>query len=162
MTLPRLVFALGIPHVGKALAGDLARAFGSLQALLDAEADELDRMEGVGQTVAEAIRDWTHNAENRELVRRLARHGIDPRVERAQRRLEGTALVITGSLDSMTRDEAEEAVRAQGGRVTSSVSGNTDYLVVGHDPGTRKREQARSHGIEAIDETEFRRLLGGS
>ncbi len=160
VTLPRLIYALGIPHVGKALAAELARRFGSLDTLVEADAAELDALEGVGRTVAEAVRDWTQNAANRRLVRRLKAQGLDPRVERAGSRLAGKTFAITGGLETMTRDEAEEALQAEGGKVTSSVSSRTDYLVVGENPGARKRDEARRHGTETIDESQLLELLG--
>lgn len=161
-TLPRFIYALGIPHVGRAMAGDLAARFGSIDALADASYEELLEMPGLGETVASAIRQWFDNPSNRELLKRLADHGLDPKMERTGSRLEGKTLVLTGSLESMTRDEAAEAVRKQGGKVSSSVSGNTDYLVVGADPGGRKTDQARRYDVETIDEEAFLKLIGRS
>jgi DNA ligase (NAD+) len=160
VTLPRLLFGLGIPHVGEATADLLARAFGSLDALLDADASDLAGLEDVGPTVAEAIAAWCAERGNRRLVRRLKRAGLDPRAKRRGTRLQDLTVVFTGELDAMTRDEAEAAVRDQGGRATSSVSSNTDYLVVGEDPGGSKREDARRHGTPVLDEREFLDLLG--
>jgi DNA ligase (NAD+) len=160
VTLPRLVYALGIPHVGRAVAGQLARAFGSLDALADADEDDLTALEGTGRTMASAIVQWFHNDRNRRLIEGLKRHGIDPKARRKGRRLDGKTLVITGSLESMTREQAAEAIRAQGGRAASGVSGRTDYLVVGADPGDTKLRQAERHDTPQLDERQFRRLLG--
>jgi DNA ligase (NAD+) len=159
-TLPRLVYGLGIPHVGSTLSGELARVFRSLDGLLDAEREDLLELEDVGGTVAGAILQWTGNPKNRSLVTDLKRHGLDPKAARAGDRLEGETYVITGELESMTRDEAKEAVRRQGGRATGSVSGETDALVVGSTPGETKRKDAEAKGVPTIDEAEFLKRLG--
>ena len=160
VTLPRLIYGLGIPHVGRAMAGDLAREFGSIDALAGAGADKLKDMAGLGQTVASAVAEWFDNAGNRKLLKRLKDRGVDPKARRKGDRLEGKTLVVTGELESMTRDEATEAIRRQGGRAASSVSGKTDYLVVGADPGGTKTAAAEAHDVPAIDEEEFLKLLG--
>lgn len=160
VTLPRLIFGLGIPHVGRALASDLALAFGSLDNLAQADQDDLMAVEGMGRTIASAIVHWFDNEKNQKLIKKLKDHGLDPQAERRGKRLEGKTLVLTGSLESMTRDEAQEAIRQQGGKATSSVSGNTDYLVAGSDPGQTKMQDAQEHDIEVIDEEEFLKLLG--
>ncbi|MFW6158542.1 MAG: NAD-dependent DNA ligase LigA, partial [Planctomycetota bacterium] len=97
VTLPRLIFGLGIPHVGRSVADDLARAFGSIDELAAADVDRLVELDGVGRTMAGAIVDWFDNDRNRELIRRLKQRGIDPRAERAGDRLEGLTLVLTGT-----------------------------------------------------------------
>jgi DNA ligase (NAD+) len=159
-TLPRLIFALGIPHVGRAVAGDLARKYGSLDALAGADEDQLMQAEGMGRALASAIRQWFDNERNQELLDRLKGHGLDPKARRKGGKLKGKTFVLTGELDSMTRDEAQEAVRDQGGRAASSVSGKTEYLVVGGDPGDTKLSGAEDHDVEQIDEKRFRELLG--
>jgi len=159
-TLARLIYALGIPHVGHAVAGELARAFGSVDELASASEDDLIEMEGMGRTMASAIVQWFDNDRNRRLLQRLKDHGIDPKAQREGGRLEGKTFVLTGSLDSMTRSEAKEAIRLRSGKATSSVSGETDYLVVGSDPGGTKLDDAEEHGTEQIDEERFRSLLG--
>ncbi len=159
-TLTRVVYGLGIPHVGRAMAGDLALAFGSLEALADADRDDLEALDGVGPTVASAIAQWLDNDRNRELLDRLRDRGLDPREEAGGDRLDGLTIVVTGSLESMTRDEAYDAIRRQGGDPTTSVSSNTDYLVVGSDPGSTKLDDAREHDVETIDEDAFLELLG--
>jgi len=160
VTLTRLIYGLGIPHVGRSVAGELALEFGSLEALASAEEEELEAMEGMGRTMASAIAQWFRNERNRRLLERLKERGLDPREETRGDRLDGVTLVITGSLDSFTREEAQDAVRRQGGDPTSSVSSNTDYLVVGEDPGATKLEDAEEHDVETLDEENFLRLLG--
>jgi DNA ligase (NAD+) len=159
-TLPRVIFALGIPHVGRALASDLASEFGSLDGLAGAGEAELSKTAGMGETIATAITGWFDNTRNRKLVRRIKKAGIDPKARKRATKLEGKTFVITGELDAMTRNEAKEAIRIQGGKVTSSVSGNTDYLVVGEDPGSTKQEDASEHGTERIGEKKFLKMLG--
>jgi DNA ligase (NAD+) len=159
-TLTRLVYGLGIPHVGRAVAGDLAREFGSLEALADAGDEDLLAMEGMGRTMASAITQWFDNDKNRTLLKKLKQHGLDPTMKTGGGRLKGRTIVVTGSLDSMTRDEAKDAIEAEGGRAASSVSGETDFLVVGAEPGGTKTDDAEKHGVERIDEQEFLKRLG--
>ncbi len=158
--LARVIFGLGIPHVGRSVAADLAMEFGSLEYLASASRDELEAVEGVGQTMASAICQWFANERNQKLLRRLRERGLDPRGQTKGERLQGLTIVITGSLQSFTREEAHDAVRLQGGNPTSSVSSNTDYLVVASDPGDNKLDDAREHGVDAIDEDEFLKLIG--
>ncbi len=160
VTLSRLIYGLGIPHVGEAVAADLAMHFGSIDALAEADEEELAAMDDVGDIMASAIARWFDNEENRHLIERLKEHGLDPKSEETGQRLEGQKLVITGSLNSMTRSEAKEAVRRQGGRVTGSVSGETDYVVAGDNPGSNKMEGAEEHETPVIDEERFLAFLG--
>lgn len=160
--LSGLIYGLGIPHVGRAMAEELAFRYGSIRALANADESELRSMKGLGDTVASAMTQWFANARNQELVKRLKDFGIDPKSEKKGARLQAKTFVITGSLDSMTRDQAKQAVRSQGGAATSSVSGNTDYLVVGHEPGQTKQEDAADHDVPTLDEDEFLDLLGRS
>ncbi|MFP4354233.1 MAG: NAD-dependent DNA ligase LigA [Phycisphaerae bacterium] len=159
-TLPAFIYALGIPHVGSALAGDLAAWFGSLDDLAEADQQDLAEMEGIGSKVARAIAEWFDNDRNRKVIRRLKDHGLNPTSEATGDRLEGQTIVITGQLDSMTRGEAKQAIRQEGGKSTSSVSGQTDYLVVGETPGSTKTQEAEEHDVETIDEEEFLDRLG--
>lgn len=161
-TLPALIFGLGIPHVGSALSDDLAAAFGSLDALSQASEEDLLATEGLGQEVAAAIVQWLRSESNQELVRKLKDHAVDPRVEQRGDRLAGITIAITGSLESMTREEAEQAIRMQGGRATDSVSSSTDYLVIGSDPGQAKLSDADASNVSQIDESRFLQLLGGT
>ena len=161
VSLPRLIYGLGIPHVGRALADTLALEFGSLDELVQADKERLLEIEDIGTTVAEAVAGWFDNRPNQSLIKRLRDHGIDPKA-RGKRgaRLKGKTLVITGTLESMTRYEAKEAVRRQGGKASSSVSAKTDYLVVGADPGGTKTQVAEKNDVERIDEDRFLELIG--
>lgn len=160
VTLTRLIYGLGIPHVGRAMAQQLAARFASIDALIQAGPDDFaDVPDAGGKTVA-AILDWCRNDRNRAVVRRLREHGIDPVGEPLGNRLAGMTIVLTGALKSMTREEAREAVERNGGKVTGSVSSNTDCLVVGDDPGAAKMQAADTHGVRLIDEQQFLELLG--
>jgi DNA ligase (NAD+) len=160
VTLRRLIYGLGIPHVGEAVAADLAAEFGSIDALSGADEERLSQMDEVGDIMASAIAEWFENEENQKLLQRLKDHGIDPKTEERGDRLEGVRLVITGSLGGMTREEAKQRVRRLGGRVTGSVSGETDYVVVGEDPGSNKLKDAEENDTPTIDEEEFLELIG--
>lgn len=157
--LPDVIYGLGIPHVGRATAEDLALEHGSLDALADADEHELIKMEGMGETVASAIAEWLANDRNRSLVERLKGYGLDPVSEKKGTKLKGMTIVITGSLESMSRDEAKQAIRRQGGNAASGVSGNTDYLVMGSNPGQTKQNDAEEHDVPIIDEEKLKELL---
>lgn len=160
VTLARLIYGLGIPHVGRALAGQLASEFGSMDQLAQAGKERLKQTEGLGRKIASAIAQWFEDEENRKLIKELKKQGLSPRLRKRGSRLKGKTFVITGSLDSMSREEAQEAVRSHGGRAASSVSGKTDYLVVGQNPGSRKQEDAEKEDVEHIDEKTFLKLIG--
>jgi DNA ligase (NAD+) len=168
VTLPRLLHALGIPGVGRALASELAAHFGSLDALEAATEETLLEMSGIGPTLATSIHAWFADEHNRELLRRLRQRGVaPPATARAAAAgaagggpLAGKTFVVTGTLESMSREEAEEAIRERGGRATGSVSKSTDFLVVGSSPGGSKLKSAEKHGTQVIDEKELLALLG--
>ena len=158
----RLLTALGIRHVGGTMARRLMRAFGSIPALLDARPDEIAAVEGVGETIARELTAWASDPVNRGLVERLAAAGVRMEEERAPGQaatLEGVSLVVSGTLEGFTREEAEAAIEAAGGRSTSSVSSRTTALVVGESPGASKVNRATELGVPIIDEATFRRLL---
>ena len=152
--------ALGIPEVGPTTAADLARHFGTLDAVMEASVEELQAVEGIGRTVAEEIREFLDSDRNRAAIDALRERGVDTRpAETAGDALEGLTFVFTGALDDRTREAARELVEANGGSATSSVSGNTDYLVVGDDPGRTKRDDAAENDVPTIDEAAFEALL---
>lgn len=160
--LSRLLFALGIRHVGSHVAEVLARHFRSMDALASASEEELLAIEEIGPTIAESIRAFFAEPRNLELIRRLKEAGVnmEEEVEEGPGNLEGLTFVLTGSLESMTREEAKRRIEAAGGRVSSSVSRKTDYVVAGKDPGS-KYEKARELGVPIIGEREFLDLLAG-
>ncbi len=156
--------ALGIPHVGPATARELAREFGSFEAFREAAECEPDRLEGVddiGETVAETIHEFFASEGNAEAVDTLLEHvsPLESALERGGDELDGLTFVFTGSLDGVTRSEAAETVEAHGANATGSVSGNTDYLVVGENPGQTKRDDAAANDVPIVDEAAFRELL---
>ena len=161
-SLPRVLFGLGIRHVGRALAETLAGEFGSLETLAKADTERLLEAPDVGPEVAASIVEWFANAANRALVEKLRKHGIDPRRKKPTGGgpLAGKTVVITGELAGMTREEAQEAVRRAGGKAAGSVSKNTDYLVAGAKPGSAKMRAAEKHGTKILDEEAFLKLLG--
>ena len=162
--LAALIYGLGIRHVGERTAGILARHFGSLERLSNASVEELDAVHEIGLTVAESVRDWFDDAGNRALCERLQAAGVRTEVERRAggaraEAFAGKQFVLTGKLTSLTRDEARELIETRGGRVTSSVSKKTDYVVAGEDAGS-KLDKAVALGLRVIDEAELRKMLG--
>ena len=159
--LSAFLTALGIPAVGGSTARNLARAFGDLDSVLAATEEELQAVDDVGPTVAERIRGFFDNDRNRAVVEGLREVGVDPEPVEidAGDALDGLTVVFTGSL-SVTRDAAADLIERHGGAVTGSVSGNTDYLVVGENPGRTKRDDADENGVPILDEDAFADLLG--
>jgi DNA ligase (NAD+) len=158
----RLINALGIRFVGEATAQLLARHFETLEKLMAASEADLLHVEGVGEQVASSIREFFDNERNRVLIKRLQDSGVRglPPEARAASPLGGKTFVFTGGLPNLSREEAKALVTAQGGKVTSSVSARTDYVVAGADPGS-KLAKARELGVTVLEEAEFRELLEG-
>lgn len=163
-TLPRFLYALGIRDVGEATAAALAEHFGSLEALEEATIEEIQQTPDVGPVVAAHVRHFFDQAHNREVIRALRAHGVRwPDMQRKSSNAEagplsGKTFVLTGALDSMSRDEASERIAALGGKVTSSVSKKTSYVVAGAEPGS-KLKKAQELGVEVLDESAFLALL---
>jgi DNA ligase (NAD+) len=160
-TLARFIYALGIREVGEATAEALARSFGDIEALMDADVDSLQRVEDVGPVVAENLRHFFDQAENREIVERLILKGVSwPEVDaqRQSQTLAGKTYVISGTLDGMSRDQAGSLLKAQGARVSASVSAKTTALICGENAGS-KLAKAQQLGVEIIDQAGFNRLL---
>jgi DNA ligase (NAD+) len=161
-TLPRFLFALGIRDVGEATALALAQHFGKLDKLLPASADEIQQVQDVGPVVAAHVAAFFASAEHRKVIARLQEEGVTwPDVARpsiAGQPFAGMTFVITGTLDSMSREEAQEALIALGAKVSGSVSRKTRYLVAGADPGS-KLKKANELGVEVLDEAKFVELL---
>jgi DNA ligase (NAD+) len=159
-TLARLIFALGIRNVGESTARDLARHFGSIHALLDADVNALERVPDVGPVVAQSIAQFSAEPHNRAVIAALLAAGVKPEAEArvAESGLEGKTFVLTGTLPGMHRDEAKRRIEARGGRVAGSVSKKTDYVVAGEEPGS-KLEKARTLGITVLDEDGLLKLL---
>jgi len=160
--LARLIYALGIRHVGDHVADVLAERFGSLDALATASEERLAQTAEIGPVIAESVAVFFRQKQTKELLAKLKRAGVSPQVDQAAPSAEspfaGKTVVFTGTL-GMPRSEAERIVKAQGGRAASSVSKKTDYVVVGESPGS-KRDDAERLGIPVLREEEFRRMAG--
>jgi DNA ligase (NAD+) len=161
--LSNLIYALGIRHVGERTAGILAHELGSLEKLIEASVEELDAIPEIGLTVAESVRDWFDDEGNRALCDRLRDAGVKTETERrssaqVDERFAGKQFVLTGTLASFTRDEARALIEARGGRVNSSVSKKTDYVVAGEAAGS-KLDKAQGLGVSVIDEDAFKAML---
>ena len=163
--LSNLLYALGIRHVGERTAGILAREFGSLATLANASVERLDDIPEIGLTVAESVHDWFADAGNLKLCDRLRAADVNTENHVAARsgpvdeRFEGKQFVLTGKLTAFTRDEARAMIEAKGGRVNSSVSKKTDYVVAGEEAGS-KLDKAVELAVAVINEDEFKKLLG--
>jgi DNA ligase (NAD+) len=160
-TLARFLHALGIPQVGEATAALLAEHFGSLEALMAADCGTLQGAPDVGPSMAEDIHAFFAEKHNRDVIEALLRAGVQPTLPRPRRRspISGRTFVLTGSLESMTRDEAKNRLAALGAKTSESVSGKTDYVIVGAEPGS-KADRARELGVTTLGEKEFLRLIG--
>jgi DNA ligase (NAD+) len=156
----RVIVALSIRHVGPTAAQALAREFGSIDAIRGADEEELAAADGVGPTIAASVREWFAVDWHREVVRKWADAGVRMAEERddGPRPLAGLTVVVTGSLEAYSRDEAKEAVQNLGGKVTGSVSKKTDFVVVGESPGS-KYDKAMQLGVPVLDESAFGVLL---
>ncbi|HKX76671.1 MAG TPA: NAD-dependent DNA ligase LigA [Acidimicrobiia bacterium] len=160
----RLLMALGIRHVGGTVARLLARRYRSLPRLMEASEADIAAIEGVGPVIAASVREWSLDPDNRALVEKLgaAAVSLEDEVEDTEAAgdlLAGVTVVITGTLSDMSREAAEAAVVARGGKATSSVSKKTTVVVAGEGPGASKITRAQELGIEVIDEAAFKRML---
>ena len=161
----QLIFGLGVRHIGQRAAQVLADAFGSIDALRDASAEQLEATPEIGPVLAAAVRGWIGEPRNEQLLERLRKEGIRMEVPAEQRRqpgpegpLAGRAYVVTGTLASMTRDAATLAIERLGGKVVGSVSRRTAAVIAGSDPGS-KAERARALGVAILDEAAFLTLI---
>jgi DNA ligase (NAD+) len=158
--LERFIYGLGIRQVGVQTAIDLATHFKTLNKLSNSTIDELSEIEGVGEVVAESIVEWFSEPRNKRLLEKFEKFGVKPEsAHEVSGPLVGKSFVVTGSLESMSRDEAGEKIRALGGTFQSSVGKETDYLVVGANVGESKLEKARKLGTKQINEQEFLELV---
>jgi DNA ligase (NAD+) len=162
-SLSRLLYALGIRHVGETTARDLARHFGSVNAVMDADEDQLLAVSEVGPVVARSITHFFAEAHNREIIAALADAGVHATAEArasGNQRLSGKTLVLTGAMPNWTRDEATRHILAAGGKVSGSVSRKTAYVVAGEDAGS-KLAKAHELGVPVLDEDGLKALLQG-
>ncbi|HEX6290006.1 MAG TPA: NAD-dependent DNA ligase LigA [Herpetosiphonaceae bacterium] len=163
--LHRLISALGIPNVGSTLAVTLARHFRSLSALADASAEQLETIDGIGPHVAQSIARYCGEPDNRALIEKLKQVGVQTEDTQPAQQiaadgpLSGKTLVITGTLETMTREQAGERIQQAGGKLGSGVTKKTDYLVVGAEPGGSKYTKAQQLGVSILDEAALLQLL---
>jgi DNA ligase (NAD+) len=161
-SLARLIYALGIRNVGTHLADVLARQFGSIENIANQSREDLIQVHEIGPIVAESIENFLQNPENLKVLEKLKEGGVAFPVEKSkmgEKPLAGKSFVLTGSLDTFTRDEAGKIVKDMGGRVTTSVSKKTDYLILGKEPGS-KYDKALRLGIDILNETDFKKMVG--
>jgi DNA ligase (NAD+) len=162
--LDRFIYALGIRHVGEETAIDLANFFGSINKLKKAAREELEKIPNVGGKVSESIYNWFQSERNQKFIEELFRVGVEIKspahteVTAGKKKLKGKIFVLTGSLKTMTRDEAKEKIRLLGGDVSDSISSKTDYLILGEEPGL-KLEKAHKLGVKTIEEKEFLEMI---
>ncbi len=155
----RFIYGLGIRHVGAQTALDLATAFGSIEKLGEASIEDLQSVEGIGDIVAESLLGWFADPDNEKLLKKFASLGVKPHFKKLEGKLSGKSFVITGTLETMGRDEAAEKIRSLGGTFQTSVAKGTNYLVMGSNAGSSKADKARKLGTEVINEQEFSRML---
>ncbi len=160
-TLPRFLNGIGIPGVGEATAKALARAFPAVAELVDADEEALQRVRDVGPALAGEIRAFFAEPQNRRSIERLLAAGVRPEPEESARGgvFEGRSLVLTGTLSSLSREEAKAEIERRGGRVSGSVSRKTDFVIAGEEPGS-KLDKARDLGVPVLDEAAFLEKLG--
>ena len=160
ITLARFLFALGIRHVGEHVAALLADHFDDFEAIVKCSREEVEAIDGIGPIVAESIANYFKQERNRQIIDRLFDSGItlETKARTTTHELEDQVFVLTGSLQNYTRSQAKALIEAAGGRVSGSVSGNTDYVVAGESPGS-KLDRARDLGIKIIDEAALKALL---
>ncbi|MGB9181324.1 MAG: NAD-dependent DNA ligase LigA, partial [Pyrinomonadaceae bacterium] len=162
--LPQLIYGLGIRHVGERTANLLARHFRSLERLSGATIEEIDAIHEIGLTVAQSVRDWFDDDGNLKLCERLRAAGVRTEMfggetQTLDEAFAGKQFVLTGTLEGMTRDEARSLIEARGGRVTSTVSKKTNYVIAGAEAGS-KLDKAQSLGVRVIDEAALKEMLG--
>jgi DNA ligase (NAD+) len=161
IALNRFIVSLSIPQVGEETAIDLAKNFGTLEKIRNAEISELQKINGVGDIVGESVYNWFSEKENSKLVDRLLKQVKIESIKNVGGKvgkLSGKSFVVTGTLSSMSRDEAKDKIRALGGDISESVSSKTSYLIVGENAGS-KLKRAQELGVEILDEKKFLKLI---
>ncbi len=157
--IDRFLFGLGIRHVGRQTAIDLTNHFGSLENMEKASLEDFEQVAGIGSIVAHSIYTWFHEADSVVLLDKLAKVGVKPIALKTSGKLAGKSFAITGTLDSISREAAADKIRALGGKFQNAVGRDTDYLVVGKEPGENKISEAAKYKTKRIDEKELLRLI---
>ncbi|MEI6144153.1 MAG: NAD-dependent DNA ligase LigA [Candidatus Berkelbacteria bacterium] len=161
ITLERFIYALGIRHVGAEIANDIAEQFGTIEKVLSVKKEDLDQLYGIGEAVGKSFEEYFSDKKHLEVVKELQKLGVKIKPYHSpvvSKKLGGKSFVVTGSLESMPRDDAHKLIVKNGGRVSSSVTSKTDYLVVGDEPGS-KLDKAKRLGIKILNENEFLKLV---
>ncbi len=163
VTLSKFLFALGIRHIGEETSELIADNLGTIGAIQKSSVETFDKIEGVGEVMAQSIYNWMHDKQNQKILSRLLGYvNVCPShiaKDRHSQKLRGKIFVLTGTLSSMNRDEAKAKIKALGGKVSSSVSPKTDFVVAGEDPGTNKYEKAMELKIKILGEAEFINII---
>ena len=152
---------MGIHNVGEETAIDLAECFGSIEKIKNASLDELQKVRDIGEVVAKSIREWFIQERNIKLLGKFEKVGVKVGsriITGRSRKLAGKTFVLTGALETLTRDGAKEKIRALGGDISESVSKETDFVVAGSEPGS-KYERARKLGVKIVNEKEFLKMI---
>ena len=156
--LSRFIYALGIPHVGEETAFTLAKRFRIFDAFADTSAAELQTVPDIGPVVSDSISSWFSHSYNKKLLEKFKKY-LKILLEKGEsQKLAGKTFVLTGTMESLSRDEAKEKIRDLGGEVSASVSKNTDFLVAASEPGS-KYDKAKKLGVKVLDESEFLKML---
>jgi len=158
ISLAKFIYSLGIRHVGEETAIDLAQYFGSIESIKKASLKDLENVQDIGAIVAQSVFDYFHDKKNLHLLAELLKYIEIEKVVQVKQTLKGQIFVLTGSLEGLTRDQAKDKIRKLGGNISSTVSKNTDYVVVGKEPGS-KFDKAKRLGVKAISENEFLKLV---
>ncbi len=159
--LHRFIYALGILHVGEETAIDLANHYGSIKKITEASLENLQDIPNIGNVAGKSVYDYFQEERNKKLIQELLERGVKIQGQGLRiksQKLEGLTFVLTGELESMSRDEAKEKIRALGGDISSSVSKKTSYVVAGKEPGS-KHEKAKKLGVKIMREKEFLEMI---
>jgi len=160
----RFLTALGIRHIGGQSAQILANHFKTLDNIMQAELVEIENIDQIGAKMAKSVYDYFRNENNRKVIQQMLKEGVKPAKAKAKKqagKLEGKTLVVTGTLENFTRQQTKDAIQNAGGKATSSVSKNTDFVIAGENPGS-KLNKAKQLGVKVIDERKFTELVGGN
>lgn len=157
--LGKFIYGLGIRHIGAKTANDLAKHFGSIENMINTTLDDLTKIDGVGQIVAESVIAWVSDDDNLELLEKFKKLGIEPQAEQTGGKLMGNNFAITGTLSTLSREEAAEKIRSLGGDFQSSVGKSTTYLIAGGKIGASKKQAAEKFGTKILNEQEFLELI---
>jgi len=161
---PRVLFALGIRHVGETVAKTIAKEFRSIEELINAEPEKLTEVREIGPRIAASIRNYFTDSENLDIINRLRIKGVKFNAGTIEKKtgtnLEGKTIVISGVFLKHSRDEYKDLIEKNGGKNSSSVSGNTSFILAGDNMGQSKKDKATELGIPLINETDFLRIIG--